>query len=171
MHLKHSPAVQLLIEFKEEGKSKFLSTPEWMNLLVINIPVKFTFYNMLMETKKYGRNCNKNNDQYQFHCIQKYLAKGLGNCTLPWLKEYSELQLCQNSTKELNLYFSKLMKVLKRKSDSELEKMGCLEKNCIEHTWTSKVVFVDDNEIIYTREISMVNESLINLNTFSDEVR
>ena len=171
MRLKHSPAVQLFIEFKEEGKSKFLSTPEWKNLLFINIPVKSTYYNMLMETKKYGRHCNKNNDQYQFHCIQKYLSKGLGNCTLPWLKEYSELEVCQNSTKELNLYFSKFLKVLKRKSDLELEKIGCLEKNCIEHSWTSKVTFVDDNEVLYDPDLYMVNESLINLNTFSDEVR
>ena len=135
---------QLQIEFKANGQSTLNFNQDWERAVYHGLPSKVQdFYDFTMYSNKHVTDCDSENKQNTFDCIEKFLASKV-DCRFPWLdKRYfskNNSKVC-NKTEELKLHLETQFKLYQRKLDDELVEFGCLKRNCLEKIWQPRHLF------------------------------
>ena len=135
---------QLQIEFKANGQSTLNFNQDWERTLYHGLPSKVQdFYDFTMYSNKHITDCDSENKQNTFDCIEKFLASKV-DCRFPWLdkRDFSKnnSKVC-NKTEELKLHLETQFKLYQRKLDDELVEFGCLKRNCLEKIWQPRHLF------------------------------
>ena len=135
---------QLQIEFKANGQSTLNFNQDWERAVYHGLPSKVQdFYDFTMYSNKHVTDCDSENKQNTFDCIEKFLASKV-DCRFPWLdkRDFSKnnSKVC-NTTEELKLHLETQFKLYQRKLDDELVEFGCLKRNCLEKIWQPRHLF------------------------------
>ena len=77
---------------------------------------------------KYKKDCDEDNQQKPFDCVNNFMQAKTG-CDTTRL-----LETC-NSSQDLNHYFKVAKEVADGVKDNELEEFGCMQKNCDFYYW------------------------------------
>ena len=133
-----------MIEFKANGQSTLNFNPDWERAVYRGLPSKVQdFYDFTMYSNKHVTDCDSENKQNTFDCIEKFLASKV-DCRFPWLdkRDFSKnnSKVC-NKTEELKLHLETQFKLYQRKLDDELVEFGCLKRNCLEKIWQPRHLF------------------------------
>ena len=135
---------QIMIDFKGRGQSSQNISPDWESSLLYRMPATSQdFYDFKVQSKKHFTDCDPDNQQKTFECIEKFLASK-ADCRFSWVdKRYvsqKNSKIC-NKTEELKLHLETQFKLYQRKLDDELRRFGCLQRNCLEKTWQPRKMF------------------------------
>lgn len=90
-----------------------------------------------METfaNKKIKNCDIENSQKPFECIQDYLSSNI-NCSGFWEKNNTK-PVCQKA-EDYRTYMKHYMNLLKMSPKEKLAKFDCLKPNCMDFHWRAK---------------------------------
>ena len=86
-----------------------------------------------MESHKRIKNCDKQNEQKQFNCINNFIQQKLGS-NLPWLNASTNPNDFRGN-QSLNDFVTIYWQILQHKLDNELRTFGCLLPNCDQKSW------------------------------------
>ena len=155
--IDNSKFKQLMIEFKADGQSSLHLNPDWERALYYSLPSKvLDFYDFSVHSSKQVTDCDPENKQSTFDCIEKFLASKV-NCRFPWLDKRhfgkNNSTIC-NKSEELKLHLEAQFKMYQRTLDNELIEYGCLKRNCLEKSWQPRHMFGSD---WLTTEVGEVN--------------
>ena len=95
------------------------------------------------------QNCDKENKQRQFDCINRFISNRL-NCSFPWDRIQGINKFCQ-SAEEVDKYHQIYSQIMMKNPElqEDLKKFGCTLQNCIQNTWVSEImVTVDENALL-----------------------
>ena len=144
--IDNSKFKQLMIEFNN-GQSTLNFNPDWERALYYGLPAKAQdFYDFTVQSNKQVTDCDPENKQSTFDCIEKFLASKV-DCRFPWLdkRHFSKnnSKIC-NKSEELKVHLETQFKMYKRTLDNELIEYGCLKRNCLEKSWQPRHMFGSD---------------------------
>ena len=117
------------------------------------------FYDFTVNSNKQVTDCDTENKQESFDCIEKFLASKI-DCRFPWLDKRqfskSNSKVC-NTSAELKLHLEIQLKMYQRTLDDELTEFGCLKRNCLEKSWKPRHMYGFEIESSLTGENSVPN--------------
>ena len=147
--IDNSKFQQLMIEFNN-GQSTLNFNPDWERALYYNLPSKFEdFYDFTVNSNKQVTDCDTENKQNTFDCIETFLASKI-DCRFPWLDKRqfskSNSKVC-NKSEELKLHLEIQLKMYQRTLDDELIEFGCLKRNCLEKSWKPRHMFGSESSL------------------------
>ena len=113
--------------------------------LQLEFPFFQDFYDFTVQVEKQVTDCDSENKQSAFECIEKFLASKV-DCLFPWLdpRNFSNLSktVC-NKTEDLKKHLENQFQIYRRTMDDELKAFGCLLKNCMQKTWQPRLFSLD----------------------------
>ena len=147
--IDNSKFKQLMIEFNN-GQTTLNFNPDWERALYYNLPSKMEdFYDFTVNSNKQVTDCDTENKQNTFDCIEQFLASKI-DCRFPWLdkRQFSKnnSKVC-NKSEELKLHLEIQLKMYQRTLDDELIEFGCLKRNCLEKSWKPRHMFGSESSL------------------------
>ena len=140
---------QLMIEFKANGQCTLNFNPDWEKALYYALPSNGNFYDFTVQSNRQVQDCDSENKQSTFQCIEKFLASKV-DCRFSWLdkRHFSKnnSRVC-NKSEELKLHLETQFKLYQRTLDKELIEFGCLQRNCLEKTWQPRHMFGSESAL------------------------
>ena len=154
--IDNSKFKQLMIEFKADGQSSLHLNPDWERALYYNLPSKvLDFYDFSVHSSKQVTDCDPENKQNTFDCIEKFLASKV-DCRFSWLDKRhfskNKSKVC-NKSEELKLHLEIQLKLYQRTMDDELIEFGCLKRNCFEKNWQPRHMFGSESGLEQESEV------------------
>lgn len=163
----------VVVEIKEDGQFQFNYKQDWKNMKFMTIPKDSEFIHMDKKSFRGIKDCDVNNQQRSFYCIEDFIAQSL-DCQLPWRQESNEKCPLENS-KLLNDFYETYNDVLLGKLDKQLEEFGCLKPNCIRNSWSLNTMATFDNQTLqnnpFFASYLLENKTTFWFTSFEDEVR